>query len=102
MPKEDSIEVEGIILDLLPNAFFDVELLGPDGKRSYDENGDPNGKKILCHLSGKLRMNYIKILKGDYVKVEISPYDLTKGRITWRSKNPSGFDRKPVDTENKQ
>lgn len=60
-------------MEVLPNAMFKVEL--------------PNGKIILAHISGKLRMNYIKILQGDNVKVEISPYDLTRGRITWRVKN---------------
>ena len=72
MPKEDMIEFEGVVLEALPNAMFSVEL--------------PNGHKILAHISGRLRMNYIKILPGDKVTVEMSPYDLTKGRITWRSK----------------
>lgn len=72
MPKEDAIEFEGVVLEALPNAMFTVEL--------------PNGHKILAHISGKLRMHYIKILPGDKVTVEMSPYDLTKGRITWRSK----------------
>ena len=72
MSKEDVIEVEGIILETLPNAVFKVELT--------------NGHKILAHVSGKLRMNFIKILPGDKVTVEMSPYDLTKGRITWRAK----------------
>lgn len=72
MAKEDVIEVEGIILEALPNAMFKVEL--------------SNGHKILAHVSGKLRMNYIRILPGDRVTVEMSPYDLTKGRITWRAK----------------
>lgn len=93
MSKEDAIEVEGIVTDVLPNTMFEVELLDKNGKRSVDSEGNPNGRKILAHLSGKLRMNYIKILQGDYVKVDISPYDLTKWRITWRSKNPNGFDR---------
>lgn len=73
MPKDDVIELEGKVTDVLPNAMFKVEL--------------PNGKVILAHISGKLRMNYIRILQGDTVTVEISPYDLTRGRITWRSKN---------------
>ena len=72
MSKEDVIEVEGTILEALPNATFRVEL--------------PNGHKILAHVSGKLRMNYIRILPGDKVTVEMSPYDLEKGRITWRAK----------------
>ena len=72
MSKADVIEVEGKVLEKLPNAQFQVEL--------------DNGHKILAHISGKLRMNFIRILPGDKVTVEISPYDLTKGRITWRSK----------------
>lgn len=72
MSKDDVIEVEGTILEALPNAQFKVELV--------------NGHKILAHISGKLRMNYIRILPGDKVTVEMSPYDLTKGRITWRAK----------------
>ena len=72
MSKEDVIEIEGTVIEALPNANFQVELA--------------NGHKILAHVSGKLRMNYIWILPGDKVTVEISPYDLTKGRITWRSK----------------
>ncbi len=72
MSKEDVIEVEGTILEALPNATFKVEL--------------PNGHKILAHVSGKLRMNFIRILPGDKVTVEMSPYDLEKGRITWRAK----------------
>ena len=72
MSKEDVLEVEGIILEALPNAQFKVELT--------------NGHQILAHISGKLRMNYIRILPGDRVTVEMSPYDLTKGRITWRAK----------------
>ena len=72
MAKDDVIELEGIVAEALPNAMFQVEL--------------QNGHKILAHISGKLRMNYIKILPGDKVTVEMSPYDLTKGRITWRTK----------------
>ncbi len=72
LSKEDVIEVEGTILEALPNAQFKVELV--------------NGHQILAHISGKLRMNYIRILPGDKVTVEMSPYDLTKGRITWRAK----------------
>lgn len=72
MAKEDVIEVEGVVKEALPNAQFLVELT--------------NGHQLLAHISGKLRMNYIRILPGDKVTVEISPYDLSKGRITWRSK----------------
>ena len=72
MAKEDVIEVEGTVIEALPNTTFKVEL--------------ENGHQILAHISGKLRMNYIKILPGDKVKVELSPYDLTRGRITWRAK----------------
>ena len=72
MPKADEIEMEGTVLETLPNAMFQVEL--------------ENGLKVLAHISGKLRMNYIKILPGDKVTVVLSPYDLTKGRITWRAK----------------
>lgn len=72
MSKESMIEVEGIVKDNLPNAMFHVEL--------------QNGHTILAHISGKLRMNYIRIVPGDKVKVEMSPYDLTKGRIVWRDK----------------
>jgi translation initiation factor IF-1 len=72
MPKDDAIQVEGTVLEPLPNAMFRVEL--------------PNGHKILAHISGKMRMNYIKILPGDKVTVEMSPYDLTRGRITYRVK----------------
>ena len=72
MAKDDLIELEGVVVEALPNAMFMVEL--------------PNKHKVLAHISGKLRMNYIKILQGDKVTVEISPYDLTRGRTTWRSK----------------
>ena len=72
MSKEDVIELEGTVVEALPNATFNVEL--------------SNGNKILAHISGKLRMNYIRIVPGDKVTVEMSPYDLTKGRITWRAK----------------
>ena len=72
MSKEDVIEVEGVVVEALPNTNFKVEL--------------ENGHQILAHISGKLRMNYIKILPGDKVKVELSPYDLTRGRIIWRAK----------------
>jgi translation initiation factor IF-1 len=72
MTKESSIEVEGTVLEPLPNAMFRVEL--------------DNGHKVLAHISGKMRLHYIKILPGDKVKVELSPYDLTRGRITYRHK----------------
>ena len=72
MPKQSAIEQEGVIVETLPNAMFKVEL--------------ENGHVIIAHISGKMRMNYIKILPGDKVKVEISPYDLTKGRISFRYK----------------
>ena len=72
MSKQDVIEVEGVVLESLPNAMFEVEL--------------QNKHTILAHVSGKLRMNYIRIVPGDKVTVEMSPYDLTKGRITWRAK----------------
>ena len=72
MAKEDVIEIEGVVTETLPNAQFKVKL--------------PNEHEILAHISGKLRMNFIRILPGDKVTVEMSPYDLSKGRITWRSK----------------
>ncbi len=72
MSKTDVIEVEGKVVEKLPNAMFQVEL--------------ENGHQILAHISGKLRQNYIRILPGDKVTIEMSPYDLTKGRIIWRDK----------------
>ena len=72
LAKEDVLELEGTVLEALPNAMFQVEL--------------ENGHQILAHISGKLRMNFIRILPGDKVTVELSPYDLTRGRITWRAK----------------
>jgi translation initiation factor IF-1 len=72
MAKEDAIEVEGTVVEPLPNAMFRVEL--------------ENGHRVLAHVSGKMRMNFIRILPGDRVKVELSPYDLTRGRITYRFK----------------
>ena len=72
MSKEDVIEIEGIVVEKLPNATFKVEL--------------ENGHQVLAHISGKLRKNFIRILPGDKVTMEMSPYDLTKGRITWRDK----------------
>ena len=72
MAKSDMIEVEGLVVESLPNTTFQVDI--------------GNGHMILAHISGKLRMNFIRILPGDKVTVEMSPYDLTRGRITWRSK----------------
>jgi translation initiation factor IF-1 len=73
MPKEEAIQVEGTIIEPLPNAMFRVEL--------------DNGHKVLAHISGKMRMHFIKILPGDRVTLELSPYDLTRGRVTFRAKN---------------
>ncbi len=73
MSKEDVIEFEGVVEEVLPNTTFKVRL--------------SNGHVITAYISGRLRMNYIKILEGDKVKIEMSPYDLTQGRITWRAKN---------------
>ncbi|MGI6002355.1 MAG: translation initiation factor IF-1 [Lachnospiraceae bacterium] len=72
MPKSDMIEVEGVVVEKLPNAMFRVEL--------------ENKHVVLAHISGKLRMNFIKILPGDKVTIELSPYDLSRGRIIWRDK----------------
>ena len=72
MAKEEAIEVEGTVVEVLPNARFRVEL--------------ENGHRVLAHISGKMRMHYIRILAGDKVKMELSPYDLTMGRITYRMK----------------
>ena len=72
MAKSDVIEVEGTVVEALPNAMFQVEL--------------PNGHRIMAHISGKMRMHFIRIYPGDKVTMELSPYDLTRGRITWRSK----------------
>jgi translation initiation factor IF-1 len=72
MPKEDAIEVEGSVVETLPNAMFRVEL--------------ENGHRVLAHISGKMRLHFIKILPGDRVTVELSPYDLTRGRIVYRAK----------------
>ena len=72
MSKADNIEIDGVVTEAFQNAMFEVEL--------------PNGHKILAHVSGKMRMNFIRIYPGDKVTVELSPYDLTRGRITWRSK----------------
>lgn len=70
MPKEESIEVEGVVIETLPNAMFRVEL--------------KNGHRVLAHISGKMRMHFIKILPGDTVRVSLSPYDLSRGRIIYR------------------
>jgi len=72
LPKDDVIEVEGKVVEALPNAMFLVEL--------------ENGHRVLAHISGKLRMNFIRILPGDKVNLELSPYDLTRGRIVWRAR----------------
>ena len=72
MSKQDVIEVQGVVKEALPNAMFQVEL--------------QNGHTVVAHISGKLRMNFIRILPGDKVTIQMSPYDLTRGRITWRSK----------------
>ena len=72
MSKTDVVEIEGTVIEKLPNAMFSVEL--------------ENGHRVLAHISGKLRMNFIRILEGDKVNIELSPYDLTRGRITWRKK----------------
>ena len=72
MPKEEAIEVEGTVVETLPNAMFRVQL--------------DNGHRVLAHISGKMRMHFIKILPGDKVTVELSPYDFTRGRITYRAK----------------
>jgi len=76
MPKEEAIQVEGTIIEPLPNAMFRVEL--------------DNGHKVLAHISGKMRMHFIKILPGDKVTVELSPYDLTRGRVVFRAKQTRG------------
>ena len=72
MPKKEAIEVEGTVAEALPNAMFRVEL--------------PNGHEVLAHISGKIRMHYIRVLPGDKVLIELSPYDLSRGRITYRLK----------------
>ena len=88
MAKEDQIEMEGTVIDTLPNTMFRVQL--------------ENGHVVIAHISGKMRKNYIRILKGDKVTVQLTPYDLTKGRITFRSrdgKSPTNGDNKQADTE---
>ena len=81
MSKEDVIEIEGIVQDTLPNAMFRVKL--------------DNGHVILAHISGRMRKNYIRILTGDKVSVELTPYDLTKGRITFRNREKSRVETNP-------
>ncbi len=81
MPKEDHIEMDGVVIDSLPNTMFRVKL--------------ENGHVIIAHISGRMRKNYIRILTGDMVKVELTPYDLTKGRITYRSAEK----KKPAEGE---
>jgi translation initiation factor IF-1 len=88
MAKEDQIEMEGTVIDTLPNTMFRVEL--------------ENGHVIIAHISGKMRKNYIRILKGDKVTVQLTPYDLTKGRITFRSrdgKQSPNAEQKPAEAE---
>jgi translation initiation factor IF-1 len=86
MPKDDHIEMEGIVTDSLPNTTFRVKL--------------ENGHSVIAHISGRMRKNYIRILTGDLVKVELTPYDLTKGRITYRStekRKPGAIPAAPTD-----
>ena len=85
MSKNDAIELEGKVVEVLPNAMFKVEIAP--------------GRTILAHLSGKMRMNYIKILQGDSVVLEMSPYDLSKGRITWRKKSTKNSSQSDDDAE---
>lgn len=87
MPKEDNIEMDGTVIDTLPNTMFRVEL--------------ENGHVITAHISGKMRKNYIRILTGDLVTVELTPYDLSKGRITYRYKDGKKKD-KPTPDESKE
>ena len=82
MSKADVIEIEGTVIEKLPNAMFQVQL--------------ENGHQVLAHISGKLRMNYIRILPGDKVTIELSPYDLSKGRIIWRDESGPLLDRFPT------
>jgi len=85
MPKDDHIEMEGIVIDSLPNTTFRVKL--------------ENGHVVIAHISGRMRKNYIRILTGDLVKVELTPYDLTKGRITYRSTEKRKPGAIPAETE---
>lgn len=88
MPKEDQIEMEGTVIDTLPNTMFRVEL--------------ENGHMIIAHISGKMRKNYIRILKGDKVTVQLTPYDLTKGRISFRSRDgKSQSEKEPSSSDTK-
>ncbi len=90
MPKEDQIEMEGTVIDTLPNTMFRVEL--------------ENSHVVIAHISGKMRKNYIRILKGDKVTVQLTPYDLSKGRITFRSrdgKSPSASEKEASNSEEK-
>lgn len=84
MPKEDQIEMEGTVVDTLPNTMFRVQL--------------ENGHVVIAHISGKMRKNYIRILKGDKVTVQLTPYDLTKGRISFRSRDGKSASEKSSDT----
>ncbi len=78
MAHQGSIEIEGVVLEALPNTLFRVEVVFPEGKK----------QEVLCHLSGKLRMHYIRILPGDRVRIEMTPYDMAKGRIIYRLDKP--------------
>lgn len=82
MAKEDQLEMEGVVIDALPNTMFRVQL--------------ENGHIVIAHISGKMRKNYIRILKGDRVTVQMTPYDLTKGRIIFRNKDKQGGGDKPA------
>lgn len=84
MAKEDQIEMEGTVVDALPNTMFRVQL--------------ENGHIVIAHISGKMRKNYIRILKGDKVTVQLTPYDLSKGRITFRSRDGKSSSEKPADS----
>jgi len=86
MAKEDQIEMDGIVVDVLPNTMFRVQLLD-------------NGHVVIAHISGKMRKNYIRILKGDKVTVQLTPYDLTKGRISFRSRDGKTTENNPNKTE---
>lgn len=86
MPKEDQLEMEGTVLDALPNTMFRVQL--------------ENGHVVIAHISGKMRKNYIRILKGDKVTVQLSTYDLTKGRITFRSRDGKSPNGEKIEAEN--
>lgn len=90
MAKEDQIEMEGTVIDTLPNTMFRVQL--------------ENGHVVIAHISGKMRKNYIRILKGDKVTVQLTPYDLTKGRISFRSRDgkPAAGDNKSVEPQKEQ